>query len=479
MRYLTHVPNITDWHFMKNNLTLFLFYLVLPLVRGQIGVGGGAPDRLYREHCAVCHGERGRGGMGGSLVDGEWKHAQTDEERARVIREGLPDFNKEGFEGVLDDRQIRSLVVYLDELRVAEEAAPPRRPVDGVVETDRLNFRLETLFRSSGNMWGMDFLPDGRYVVTEIGGLVRIVNADGSEGPVLRGTPEVVRRGQGGMLDVAVHPEYEENGWIYLSFSEGEGRNTMTGVVRGRMEGDRWADEEEIFRSRPGHRRGSAVHFGSRIALRDGHVFFTIGDRGAPSHAQRLDVPSGKVFRVRDDGSVPDDNPFAGESPYPQIWSYGHRNPQGLAFRPGTGELWSTEHGPRGGDELNHILRGENYGWPEVTHGINYNGSPITAETEREGMKSPFWHWTPSIAVCGMAFVSGPLFPEWEGDLLAGGLRSEVVERLRLGEDGLVEREVVLEGQGRVRDVRCGPDGQIYLILEGRGSRIVKLVPNE
>lgn len=462
---------------MNRVLLCGALFFVATWVRGQIGVGGGAPDRLFREHCVVCHGERGRGGLGGSLVDGEWRHAQTDQERARVIREGLPDFNKEGFAGTLNDQQIRSLVVYLDELRQEAEAAPPPRPVEGVVRTEHLRFEMHTLFRSSGNMWGMDFLPDGRYVVTEIDGPVRIVNADGSEGPVLRGTPAIVRHGQGGMLDVAVHPDFTENGWIYLSFSHGEGRNAMTSVVRGRMEGDAWVDEEVIFRARPQDRRNSAVHFGSRLALRDGYVFFAIGDRGAPPHAQRLDLPSGKVFRVRDDGSTPDDNPFVGQSPYPQIWSYGHRNPQGLAFRPATGELWSTEHGPRGGDELNLILPGENYGWPEVTHGINYNGTPITAETEREGMKSPFWHWTPSIAVCGMAFVTGPLFPEWEGDLLVGGLRSEVVERLRLGEDGVAEREVVLQGQGRVRDVRCGPDGHIYLILEGGGSRIVRLSP--
>jgi len=415
--------------------------------------------------------------MGGSLVDGEWKHTTNDEERARVIREGLPDFNKAGFAETLDEREIRALVIYLRELRETADQTPPPRPDSGVVRTRYHGYRMEVLTRSDQNMWGLDFLPGGRMIVTEIDGPVRIIEADGTAGPPLEGTPAVVRHGQGGMLDVAVHPGYAENGWIYLSFADGQGRSSMTAVVRGRIRDGAWVDQETLFRAREDDRRNAAVHFGSRLALRDGYLFFTIGDRGAKQQAQDLNRPNGKVFRLKDNGEVPDDNPFAGRTPYAGIWSYGHRNAQALAFRPGTDELWSTEHGPRGGDELNRILPGRNYGWPVVTHGMNYNGTPITAETERAGLESPFWHWTPSIAVCGMAFVSGDRFTAWKGDLLVGGLRAEVVERIRLGADDLEQREVILQGQGRVRDVRCGPDGLLYLILEGRGSRLVRLTP--
>ena len=446
-------------------------------VSAQINVGRGAPQRLYMTHCAVCHGERGQGAIGSSLIDGTWTHAHTDAERAAVIRDGLPDFNKEGFAERLTEQEIRALVVYMHELQTLAAEDPPPRPQDGVVETELRSYRMETIFTSEGRMWGMDFLPDGRKVVTEIDGVLRVLSADGSSTEVIRNSPQVVRHGQGGLLDVAVHPAYADNGWIYLSFADGAGRNSMTAVVRGRIREGVWVDEEEIFRAREADRRTAGTHFGSRIVLRDGYVFFTVGDRGAQQTAQDLNLPYGKVFRLHDDGRVPEDNPFVGRTRYPGIWSYGHRNPQGLAWRPGTEELWSTEHGPRGGDELNLIVRGENYGWPEVTHGINYNGTPITEETEREGMKSPHWHWTPSIAVCGMAFVRGGLFPEWEGDLLVGGLRSEVVERLRVGPEGLEAREVILQGQGRVRDIRSGPEGALYLILEGRGSRLVRLHP--
>jgi len=452
---------------MKRILLLFL-----PLLLSA----QNAPE-LFDRHCAVCHGPQGRGGIGGSLIDGQWKHAPTDEARAGIIREGLPAFNKVGFAGILDDRQIRTLVIYLNELETQALASPPPRPLDGVVRTQHHAYRIETLTELPGNMWGLDFLPDGRMIVTEIDGAVRLLGADGTPEPPLRGTPAIVRHGQGGMLDVAVHPDYAENGWIYLAFAEGEGQDAMTTLVRGRIRGTDWVDQEVLFRARPEHRRNAGVHFGSRIVLKDGYVFFAIGDRGAQNQAQDLNRPNGKIFRLRDDGRIPEDNPFVAASAYPAIWSYGHRNPQALAFRPGTDELWSTEHGPRGGDELNHILPGRNYGWPTVTHGMNYNGTPITAETERPGMEPPFWHWTPSIAVCGMAFVRGDAFPNWSGDLLAGGLRSEVIERLRLGENGLLEREVVFQNHGRVRDVRTGPDGMVYVLVERGGGKLLRLRP--
>lgn len=432
---------------------------------------------LYQQHCAVCHGAQGEGGLGGSLIDGNHQHGPGDEAWARVIRDGLPDLGMQGFSDQLNEEEIRAMVVYLRELEERANRAPATRAVGGVVETDRLYYRMETLVENPNEMWGVSFLPSGHYIVTEFKGPVRGMNADGTLRDPIAGTPEVVQKGQGGMLDVAVHPEYAKNGWVYLAYSDGQNGESMTSVVRGRIRENRWVDEEVVYRADSRFRDRQGRHFGSRIVFRDGDVYFSIGDRGRQNDAQNLRHPSGKIHRLRDDGTIPPDNPFRHEG-LPTIWSTGHRNPQALAFRPGTGELWSTEHGPRGGDELNRILPGRNYGWPKVTHGINYNGTPITEHTELPGLEPPVLHWTPSIAVCGMAFVDGRVYPEWSGDLLVGGLRAQVIERLRLQGNQVVEREVVLKDQGRIRDIKTSPDGFIYVILEGNGSRLVRLLPH-
>jgi glucose/arabinose dehydrogenase len=286
------------------------------------------------------------------------------------------------------------------------------------------------------------------------------------------------------LLVVQAHPDYRNNGWIYLAFSdprEAGSSETMTAVVRGRIRDGRWVDEEEIYRAPREFYRNSAVHFGIRLVFAEGYLFFGIGDRGAQNQAQDLGRPNGKIHRIHDDGRVPSDNPFVNTpGALPTIWSYGHRNPQGIVARPGTSgdgfEMWETEHGPRGGDELNLVKRGLNYGWPVVTYGINYNGTPITPDTEREGLESPVIHWTPSIAVCGLEVYMGDKFPGWSGDLLVGALRQEEVRRVKLDGARVVEQEVLFRGLGRVRTVQMGPDGYVYVGLENPG-RVVRLVP--
>jgi glucose/arabinose dehydrogenase len=453
------------------------FTLVLAALTLSLGANAQNANILYAQHCATCHGDKGQGGLGGSLIDGIWKRGGQDDNLAAAIRDGIPDMGMIAYAGTLDERQIRALVIYTRELENQALRQRPAAAQDGIHRSLHHSFRLETVARSTGLMWGLAFLPDGRFLVTEIDGPLRILNADGSQQSTVQNTPAIVRHGQGGMLDVALHPDYASNGWVYLAFAQGEGRDAMTSVVRGRIRDNVWSDEEVLFRAKPEHRRNAGVHFGTRLAFRDGFLYFSIGDRGADQQAQSLERPNGKIHRIHDEGRIPADNPFLGKTGYESIWSYGHRNPQALAFRPGSAELWSTEHGPRGGDELNHILPGRNYGWPTVTHGMNYNGTPITEHTSRPGLEDPVWHWTPSIAVCGMAFLDSELFPGWKGDLFVGGLRAEVIERLRIGPDGLTEREVVLQGQGRVRDVRAGPDRRLYALLEGNGSRIVRLNP--
>ena len=433
-------------------------------------------NELYTQHCAVCHGAKGEGGMGGSVINGEYQHGPDDAAWAKVIRDGLPDLGMQGYSDILSEEEIRSMVVYLRELEARSNRAPSSQLEDGRITTDRLTYHLEIVVENPNRMWGVTFLPSGHKLATEIDGAVRGITPDGHLLDPVQGTPKVIRKGQGGMLDIAAHPNVDKNGWIYLAYSDGKNEQAMTSIVRGRIQNNSWMDEETIYRADPKFRNRSGVHFGVRMVFKDGDIYFSIGDRGRQNQAQDLNRPNGKIHRVREDGRVPEDNPFRKEG-LDTIWSTGHRNPQALAFRPGTNELWSTEHGPRGGDELNLIQRGKNYGWPRVTFGINYNGTPITEHTTLPGLEPPVLHWTPSIAVCGMAFVDGDVYPEWAGDLLVGGLRAQTIERLRIRDGKVVEQETILKNKGRVRDIKTSPSGHIYVILEGNGSRLVRLEP--
>ncbi len=463
---------------IRTSIQLVNLILLTASVSAQSNIGRGRIQGLYQKHCAVCHGAKGEGGLGGEVNQGKWQHAKTDDQRAQVIRNGLPDLGMQGFGEILSEKEIRALVIYLHELEALANKERPRPDAQGVHQTEHLAYRMELVARNPKRMWGVTFMPDGRYLATEIDGNVRFISPDGSLEPPIENIPAIRRRGQGGMLDVALDPEYEQNGWVYLVFSHGNSNGAMTSFVRGKIVENRWTDEQVLFRANAKDYRGAGTHFGSRIEFQDEYVFFTIGDRGAQQQAQSLKVPNGKVHRIHRDGRIPKDNPFVGKSPYPSIWTYGNRNPQALVLHPDTGVLWSTEHGPRGGDELNRIQKGKNYGWPKVTFGMNYNGTPITEHTSRPGMEPPVWHWTPSIAVCGMSVADGRVYPEWKGDLLVGGLRSQVLERIRIEEGTLTEREVVLQGAGRVRDVKTSPSGTLYLILEDNGSRLVRLNPD-
>ena len=356
---------------------------------------------------------------------------------------------------------------------------------DVVVESEEHRFRVETFAEGFGVPWGLAFLPDGRLLVTEQEGLLRIVAADGAVSEPVGGVPAVFARGQGGLMDVALHPRYEEQGWIYLSYSEplrGPEGGTLghTVIARARLGEGRLADLETVYRAPRQLYTQHSHHYGSRILFdRAGFLYFAIGDRGQRDLAQSVESPSGKIHGLLDDGSVPADNPFAGrEGAVESIWSYGHRNPQGLALHPATGELWSAEHGPKGGDELNHIRRGLNYGWPAITYGVNYDGTPITDATHAEGMEQPETWWVPSIAVCGIDFYTGGRFPLWRHDLLVTSLRFHRLHRLRLEGREVVHEEIVYEGDSRVRDVQTGPDGAVYLAVE-RPGRILRLVSLE
>ncbi len=344
-----------------------------------------------------------------------------------------------------------------------------------------------TVVRGLSHPWGLAFLPgfdaEGRMLVTERDGRVRLANTRGDLGPPIEGVPEVDARGQGGLLDVVLDPKFGENRWIYLSYSEPAGRGTnSTAVARARLDAEglqgRLVELQVIFRQSP--RFPSTAHFGSRLVFaRDGRLFVTLGDRfSRRDDAQTLDTHHGKVVRIEADGRVPPDNPFAKRAgALPEIWSFGHRNLQGAALHPQTGELWTHEHGPQGGDEVNVSEPGRNYGWPVITYGAEYvTGRAIGEGTAKAGMEQPLLNWVPSIAPSGMAFVTSDRYPGWKGDLFVGALRSRLLVRLQLDGRRVVKEERLLQDfNERIRDVRQGPDGYLYLLTDAGDGRIVRL----
>jgi glucose/arabinose dehydrogenase len=378
-------------------------------------------------------------------------------------------------------RPFRSALVVLMLVALAAPAAAQDLPRE--IQTKDYTLTVEVVARGLRTPWSIEFVDRQTALIAEKPGMLRWWR-DGTLGEPIRNTPAVLDVGQGGLMDVAIDPQYAENGWVYLSYTHGrEGSSerrtpTMTRIVRGKIVDDAWTDEQVLFEAKPDHYRNAGVHFGCRIVFdKAGRLYFAIGDRGAQDQAQDLTRPNGKVHRINRDGSIPSDNPFVEkDGAYASIFSYGHRNPQGMVIDPRTDTLWATEHGPRGGDELNRVEIGRNYGWPVITFGINYNGTKITDLTEKEGMEQPVRQWTPSIAACGLDLYRGSLFPKWENQLLAGALAFREVRRLKIENDQVVDEEIIVKNLGRVRDVVVGPDGAIYLALNSPDV-IVRLTP--
>jgi len=352
-------------------------------------------------------------------------------------------------------------------------SAPPAKPS---------KVSVESVAKGLENPWGMQFLPDGRLLVTERPGRMRIVSKDGKLSKPIAGVPEVAFYGQGGLLDVLLAPDFDKTGNIYFAYGEPrEGDKNATSVARAKLvlddDSGHLEDVKVIFRQEPAMK--SKFHFGSRLVWApDGTLFITTGDRNhLKDEAQNPANTVGKVVRINPDGSIPDDNPKL-EGWAPEVWSIGHRNIQGAALRPETGELFTLEHGPRGGDELNLTEKGKNYGWPVITYGINYDGSTITDLKEKEGLEQPVYYWVPSIATSGLAFYDGDLFPEWKGNVFVGGLGGERVERLVLDGNKVVAAEVLLNNRGdRIRDVRQGPDGALWLLTDHKDGEVLRVVP--
>ncbi len=342
--------------------------------------------------------------------------------------------------------------------------------------TNNTDFTSEIVVDGIQNPWGLVFFPNNDILISEKSGKL-ILYRSGKKVEV-GNAPEVYNRGQGGMMDIELHPDYKKNGWIYFSYasSEGDSKGGNTAIMRAKLSDTKLVQKQLLYKAVPNTTKGQ--HFGSRLEFdQDGYLFFSIGERGDRDvNPQDITRDGGKIYRLHDDGRVPKDNPFVDkDGAKTAIYSYGHRNPQGLALHPETGQLWEHEHGPRGGDEINIIQKGKNYGWPVVTYGINYSGTKITDETSRPGMEQPLYQWTPSIAPSGLAFVTSDRYPNWKNSLLVGSLAFQYLERLEIKNNKVVYREKLLDGMGRVRNVRQGPDGYIYVGIEGKG--IYRLLP--
>ena len=349
-----------------------------------------------------------------------------------------------------------------------------------VIDSEKHSFRVVTLLKGLKNPWSVAFLPDGRMLVTERAGRLRLVGQDFRLDPKpISGLPDVVSQGQGGLFDVVLHPEYAQNGWIYWSYNAPGAGGWGTALARGKLQGSRMNEVQVLFSMQPKTR--SSQHFGGRIVFdKAGMLYLTLGDRGDKDRAQQLDDHAGSVIRLHDDGRVPADNPFAKRAgALPEKWTLGNRNMQGAALHPKTSELWTHEHGPQGGDEVNVMRSGLNYGWPVITYGVNYGfGTRIGEGQTKPGMVQPLHLWVPSIAPSGMAFVSGSKFPQWTGDLLVGALRDQMLVRLELDGEKVVREERLLKGLvGRIRDVRMGPDGLVYLLTDEAEGALLRLEP--
>ena len=345
--------------------------------------------------------------------------------------------------------------------------------------SDEHSFRLVRVVEGLEQPWSLAFLPDGRMLVTEKAGRLRVVSQGRLEPQPIEGLPRVTVHGQGGLLDVALHPDFSKNGLLYLAYAARGEDGVGTELARGRLAGNRLEEVQVLFRQSPKGRAGQ--HFGGRIVFdRAGFVYLTLGDRGERDRAQEPDDHAGSVIRLHDDGRVPKDNPFAGKPGWkPEKFTLGNRNMQGAALHPQTGALWTHEHGPQGGDEVNIMRAGANYGWPVITYGANYGlGTKIGEGTAKAGMEQPIHHWVPSIAPSGMAFYSGDKFPRWQGNLFVGALRDRMLVRLQLDGAKVVKEERLLKNAvGRIRDVRVGPDGLVYLLTDEANGVLARLDP--
>ncbi|MCZ6671953.1 MAG: PQQ-dependent sugar dehydrogenase [Verrucomicrobia bacterium] len=447
-------------------------------------------EEVYNLYCMQCHGPNMEGGQAASFIDGVWNYGSGIGQHRRNIAFGIIGTQMVAWDKVLTDPEIDAVLEYILEAEANLKVQPPPPPTHFETEDYRLN--IEILAEGLQQPWGITFLDKRTAIFTEFDGKLRLLVDNKVVDQPISGTPAALRRPSGnkmGFMDIAADPNYTENGWIYLTYAheaehpvQGEPFNrSALRVVRGRIRNGSWVDEEIIYSTAPKHYLLNTGHIGSRLLFdREGYLYFSTGDRDEMMVAQDLNVPYGKIHRIYPDGSVPESNPFFAMGKVgalPTIYAYGSRNAQGLAMHPVTGDIWSTEHGQMGGDELNKIEPGVNLGWPVITLGLDRDNTPLTPYKEWPGMVQPKHYWTPSPAIGAIEFCTSPLFPKWENNLLVAALKHKNIRRLVLEGDKVVKEEFILRDCGRIRDISTGPDGSIYVLVDLRGF-ILRLTPD-
>jgi glucose/arabinose dehydrogenase len=430
-----------------------------------------------------------QGGVASALIKERWTYGGDRNSIIKTIADGIPSTNMISWKSALSTKEIEAVTDYILQAQASPNIAKnDNQPV--IVNTKLYTLKVETLVTEGlDTPWGIEFVDVNRALITgKNGSLYSLVNGKLDERKIT-GLPWMyLYRTWGGLMDLALDLQYEENGWIYIAFghnpthSSDSGAAAMTKVAKGRVRDYKWVDEQTLFQVPDSVLVSGGTRWGGRFLFdKNGYLYFTVGDmQQAIQHGNNPQLPwraEGKIFRIHSDGSIPKDNPYYGRKDALQaIYAWGTRNVQGLAQHPVTGEIYFTDHGPRGGDELNMLKPGGNYGWPVITYGVNYDGSVISNQTHKEGMEQPLVYWTPSIAVCAAEFVTGNLFPKWKNNLLVTALKDEEIRRLVIEGDRVVEQEVVLKGYGRVRDVKVGPDGALY-VLTNTPDALLRIIP--
>lgn len=440
---------------------------------------------IYKNYCAGCHGGNLEGNSASKLIKKDWRYGKSRTAIHKTIKYGIPKTEMIGWGQVLKEKEIKAVTDYIVAAQQSKPA-PKITTTRNQVTTKEYALKIEKLVTTGlQTPWGIEFVTKGKALITEKGGTVRwLVNGKLDPQPI-QGLPKThTQSGTGGYMDIALDPQFANNGWVYLGYSHtngdllDKGAPGMTKIIRGKIKGHQWIEEQTLFEVPDSLKVVEGDRWGCRFLFdKEGLLYFTIGDMGKAMASQDLSRPTGKIFRIHPDGTIPKDNPFINvPNALPAIYTIGNRNVQGLAQHPVTSEIWATEHGPRGGDELNILKKGANYGWPVITYGIDYSGKTITDKVQQEGMEQPVVQWTPSIAVCPAEFCTSPLFPKWRNNLLVGALAYEELRRLTINGSNVVAQEVLLKGLGRVRDLKFGPDGSLYVLLN-KPDMILRITP--
>lgn len=439
---------------------------------------------IYKTYCGGCHGANLEGNSAPALFKTKWLHGSTRDAILRTIKTGIPNTEMKGWSNVLKDNQINAVADFI----VASQNRPAKTKdtVPAKIITEDYVLKVEKLVTSHlSTPWAIEFVNANRALISEkIGKLRWLINGK-IDTVSVRGLPAThIASGTGGFMDIALDPKYSENGWIYLGYSYTKGdihdkdAPGMTKIIRGKIKDHEWTDQQTLFEVPDSLMVMRGDRWGCRFLFdKAGYLYFTIGDMGKADASQDLSRATGKVYRIYPDGSIPKDNPFVNTpGALPAIFTYGNRNVEGIAQHPVTGDIWATEHGPRGGDELNILKKGANYGWPVITYGIDYSGNIVSEKTAQKGMEQPVVQWTPSIAPCPAEFCTSPLFPKWKNNLMVGALAFEELRRLVIVNKKVTKQEMIMKGYGRVRDLKFGPDGALYVVLN-KPDMILRITP--